>query len=199
MKTSQAFDGQDPSFTQHLPHPADFYKTSVKIRRRLLQLVQRHQRESRPALGTSIGLRMKPAIRWIFVLGEALFAHREAGHGGQRPIVGNLASDGVTWAAIGAVGERITVPAIFWVAEVPQAVVAGRDVGRDGRRFSWFVDTFANYKAGVSGQRQDAMPMSMSSIRAKGGASAFKRRAKDSSSGSGPSTSMVTPADEFRT
>src|ERR1035438_6367650 len=75
---------------------------------------------------------MKTAVRWIFVLAQALFAHCEAGHCCQRPVVGNLPRDCVAWAAVGAVSEWITMPAVPGAAEIPQAVIAGGRV-REGR------------------------------------------------------------------
>ena len=56
-----------------------------------------------------------------------------AGHGGGRPVVGDGHHDGVARTAVGAVGERVAVPAVGRVVHLGQAVVAraGVDADRD--------------------------------------------------------------------
>lgn len=72
---------------------------------------------------------METAVRRIMVLRLAIRTHAKAGHGGGRPVVRNILNDGVTRAAIGAVGERITEAAIFGIINIAQAIVAGGDIG----------------------------------------------------------------------
>ena len=65
------------------------------------------------------------AVPRITVFPEAPLAHCKAR---QRPVVRDLARDGITRAAIGAVGERISVAPILRTTKILQAVVAGGDV-----------------------------------------------------------------------
>lgn len=65
------------------------------------------------ASGTGHGFCVVSAVRWIGVLPFAFLAHRKLGHGGHRSVVGELIRDGVSGAAMSAVGERIPVPSIF--------------------------------------------------------------------------------------
>src|ERR1022692_1321873 len=97
---------------------------------------------------------MKTAVRRILVLAQALFAHCETGHGGQRPVVGNLPRDRIARAAVGAVSEWITMPAIPIAAKIPQAVIAGGDVRRNRRQPSWLIHASANDKTGITRRRQ---------------------------------------------
>ena len=154
MKTAQSLDRQDSTLLQYLPRFADFRKAAPSKVERRAQLVAQHQCKRRSALGTRVGLRVKTPVRWIFVLREAPFTHCEAGHGSQRPVIGNLPRDGVARAAVGAVGEWITVPAISCAAEIPQAVVAGGDIRRNRSQPSGLVHAFANHEARIAGRRQ---------------------------------------------
>src|ERR1035437_9041061 len=56
-----------------------------------------------------IRLRMEAAVGGVVVLGAALRAHGEGRHGGVRPVVRDVADDGVPRAAVGAVGEGVPV------------------------------------------------------------------------------------------
>ena len=60
-------------------------------------------------------------------------AHREAGHRGRRPVVGEPGRDRVARAAVGTGDERVPVAAVGRVAQVGQAVVADGHVGGDER------------------------------------------------------------------
>src|SRR5690242_19453385 len=68
--------------------------------------------EGGAALRTSVGLGVEAPVSRIVVLGLAGGAHAEGGHGGRRPVIRNIANNRVPRPAIGAVGERITVPAV---------------------------------------------------------------------------------------
>ncbi len=85
------------------------------------------------AVGAGDGLRVVAAVEWVVVLRGARRAHREAGHGGHRPVVGQVGDDGVARPAVGARDERMPVSAVGRVAHLAQAVLADRDVGRDER------------------------------------------------------------------
>jgi hypothetical protein len=89
--------------------------------------------QGRTAVGAGVGLGVEAAVERILVLGLAAVAHPEAGHRGQRPVVGDAADDREARPAVGAVDERIAVAAIGGVPQLGQAVGAGRGVGRDRR------------------------------------------------------------------
>ena len=73
------------------------------------------------------------AVERIVVLGRARVAHREVGHGGGEPVVGQAGDDGVPRTAVGACDERVAEPAIGRVAKFAQTVRTDRDVGRNER------------------------------------------------------------------
>jgi hypothetical protein len=116
MEPSDPLDRDDPAAAQQGGH-----------------LVER-VRQPRPAGGAGVGLGVKAAVRGIGVLGRARGAHREGGHRRQRPVVGHPADDREPRSAVGTVDERVAVAPVGRVAQLAQARVAGRDVGRDRRR-----------------------------------------------------------------
>ena len=79
------------------------------------------------------GLSVEAAVGRVGVLGRARRAHREAGHRGRRPVVGEPGGDRVARPAVGAGDERVPVAAVGRVAQVGQAVVADGHVGGDER------------------------------------------------------------------
>ncbi len=95
-------------------------------------LLQRH-RELRSAGGTGDRLGVEASIGRILVFPPAVGAHREAGHRRSCAVVGHGAHDGEARAALGAIQERIPVPAVGRVEELAQAVVARCDVCRNRR------------------------------------------------------------------
>ncbi len=88
------------------------------------------QRQPGTAGRAAGGLGVETAVGGIVVLGRAPLAHLERRHGGQRPVVGHVADDGEPGTAVGAVDERVLVPPVGRVAELAQAVRAGRGVRR---------------------------------------------------------------------
>ena len=83
----------------------------------------------RSADGAGVGLGVEAAVRGVIVLVPALGAHLEAGHRGRGPVVRNRAGYGEAGPTVGAVGERVAVAAVRWVEDLPQALLAGGDVG----------------------------------------------------------------------
>src|ERR1019366_9482084 len=80
----------------------------------------RRRRERRAARRASVRLRVEAPVGGVLILGAALFAHGEARHGGVRPVVRNVADDGLPRAAIGAVGESVPVPAVEGIGAIGQ-------------------------------------------------------------------------------
>jgi hypothetical protein len=68
----------------------------------------------------------------VGVFGCAIGAHREDGHGGLGPVVGDVFDDGEARAAVGAVDEGVAVAAVGGVEEFAQTVGANADIRRDG-------------------------------------------------------------------
>ena len=95
--------------------------------------VLERQRELRPAGGAADGLGVEAPVGRILVLAAAVGAHVERGHRRVRPVVGHRADDREARPAVRAVHERVAVAPVGGVEELAEAVVAGRDVGRDER------------------------------------------------------------------
>jgi hypothetical protein len=76
---------------------------------------------------------VKPSVFRIVILRLAYGAHFKVFHGGFRPIVGNVADDGIPGAAVGAVDKRIAEPPVFGVEQFFPAGVADGDVRGDER------------------------------------------------------------------
>ena len=89
------------------------------------------ERHGGPAGRAGDGLRMEAAIPRVPVFCPARLAHREPGHGGVGPVVGDVRGDGETRPAVGAVGERVAVPAGAGIPDLGEAVPAGGNVRGD--------------------------------------------------------------------
>ena len=74
---------------------------------------------------------MEAAVGRVLVLAAAGGTHREGRHRRARAVVGTAADDREPGPALRAVEERVAIPAVGRVEQLPQAVVAGGDVGRD--------------------------------------------------------------------
>ena len=89
--------------------------------------------QPRPARRAAHRLRVEPPVRGVGVLPRAVGAHRERRHRRRRTVVGHPGDDREPRPAVRAVGERVAVAAVGRVAELTQAVRAGRGVRRDER------------------------------------------------------------------
>ena len=83
------------------------------------------------AVGAGDRLGVEAAVGRVGVLGRARGAHREVGHRGGGPVVGQPGDDREPWTAVGAGDERVAVAAVAGVKQFAQAVRAHRDIGRD--------------------------------------------------------------------
>ena len=81
--------------------------------------------------GARIRLRVKATIRRVLVLLRARRAHREMAHGRLGPVVRNVLDDREPGAAVGAVGEWVSVPPIAGGDDIGDAIRTGRRVGSD--------------------------------------------------------------------
>ena len=109
VKAPQPFDGQDLAREQQFACHSDRGIARVLSIRALLQ----------PDVGTAnragVGLGVEPAVEWIIVFALAVRAHGKGRHGGQGPVVGDIADDGEARPAVGAVGKGIAVAAVIRV------------------------------------------------------------------------------------
>ncbi|GBE03399.1 hypothetical protein BMS3Abin09_00314 [bacterium BMS3Abin09] len=75
---------------------------------------------------------MKSPVKDMTVLCPALRTHIEVLHGGVLPVVGNLLDYGKARPAVGAVGEGIFEPPVVRVIYLFGALIAYRNVRKDG-------------------------------------------------------------------
>ena len=96
--------------------------------------VRIQETQLRPAMRASNRLGVKAAIGRVVILGLAGGAEGELGHGGPRPIVGQLADDRPPRAAIRAIRERIAIaPLVGSPISSRQASQVARSAGMVGR------------------------------------------------------------------
>jgi hypothetical protein len=74
---------------------------------------------------------MEAAVQRIVIFRLALGTHLEIAHRGLRAVIGHAFNYGKAWTAIGAVGEGITVAAIFRIQQLIKASLAGSDIWRN--------------------------------------------------------------------
>src|SRR6266480_5221492 len=92
---------------------------------------------------------MKTAIERVVIFALALRAHREFFHRRVHAIIWQCFDDRKARAAIRAVGEWITEPAIGWIDNLAKAIGAGRDVGKNQSRFLAAIFRFMNLKCAI--------------------------------------------------
>src|ERR1700722_10012809 len=74
---------------------------------------------------------MKAPIAGVFIFRLTIRAHIESGHGSSRPVIGNVADDGVPRPAMRAIGEWISKAPVRRISKIAPALVARAGVGRD--------------------------------------------------------------------
>ncbi len=135
-----------------------------------------------------VRLRVKSAIPGILVLRDARLAHPEARHRGELAVVRDPAHDREAWPAVGAVDERVAVPAIARVessrrqsSQVALSAATGASISSAGA-----LSRITNPSAPVGSSSCAVMP----STTASGGASAASLSSKSATAAGLPSTSM---------
>ena len=123
MEPAHALHGHDRARAAAPPRPA---ASGVAVRRG--RGAARARNPGRRSAGRGSGGRADPRTR------RGRRAHLEAGHRGQRPVVGHAAHDREARPAVRAVDERVAVPPVAGIEQLRQAVVARRAVGGDRRR-----------------------------------------------------------------
>ena len=84
-----------------------------------------------PADGAGVGLCVEPAVGRVLILLPAVVAERENPHRRVGTVVRDVGDDREARPAVGAVDERVAIPAVGWIEKLPHAVGARRYVGRD--------------------------------------------------------------------
>ena len=120
---AQALDGQDSSRRQQGHR---LVEGVVGLGHEVA--VGREQGELGAADRAAHRLGVEAAVGGVGVLGPAVVAQDEAGHGGRRPVVGDRRDDRVPGPAVGAVDERVAEAAVGGVEHLPGAVGAGGHV-----------------------------------------------------------------------
>ena len=130
VESAEPLDGNDAAVGDKLRAPLDDAVAGGQVgSRKRLGLAARAPGEVRPAGKAGVGLRVEAPIEGVGVFGGARRAQGEHGHGGARPVVGQLADDGVARPAVGAVDEGVVVASVGRIKKLTQAVGAGGDVG----------------------------------------------------------------------
>jgi hypothetical protein len=124
---AETLDGQDLAVGQHGRRRPQRITVSDRIPRRGVQ------GQLGAAGRTADRLGVEAPVGGVVIFGGAGGAQREAGHGGEGPVVGHAGHDGEAGTAVGAVGERVAVPTLAGVEHLEQAGGARGDVGRHQR------------------------------------------------------------------
>jgi len=104
----------------------------------------------RPTNRASVGLSVKAAVSRIMVFTGAIWAHDEFAHGSIGPVIRKGMDYGETWAAIGAISERVAVTAVSRVKYFRKAIRTGSNIGENkGGLFSFF-QAVLNFKPGIA-------------------------------------------------
>jgi len=74
---------------------------------------------------------MEAAVVGVLILCLASGTHVESPHGGLRSIVGDILDDGETRAAVGAVGEGVSVAAIVGIEEFSLTILTSSNIWGD--------------------------------------------------------------------
>jgi hypothetical protein len=123
LKSPQALESQDAAGPQKPASLAENLAVSGNLGDRLLKATVfsgwRHPLETWATCGAGIGLGMEAAVGWIVVFGLTRRAHAEFPHGGTRAVIGDVLYDGETGAAVGAIGEGVTIPAVLGIKDLP--------------------------------------------------------------------------------
>ncbi len=142
QKPAQALDRHDLSLSQQRPRLANDAKRVCPGKRSLRTGF--HQGQRRSTNGARIGLGMEAPVAGIFIFRLAIRAHHEGRHGGGRAIIGYVADDGVARAAMGAIGEGISVAPVRGIAKITPASIASAGVGRDQSKFTRLLPAVKN-------------------------------------------------------
>src|SRR5262245_17170467 len=89
------------------------------------------EREVRPTLRTGVGLGVEASVQRVIVLGLAGRTQRKVTHGSVRAIVGHRLHNAKPRSTVRAGDKRVAIAPILWIAQLPEAVRACRQVRQD--------------------------------------------------------------------
>ena len=123
MKTAEPLDGQDgPALQQVFGCRKSFFRLGNCF------LIRGVQRDQRAAGRAAIRLRVKSAAGRIIILCEAVSAHGKMPHGSRWPVVGDIFNNGIAWAAICTVCERVKVSAVGRFKKFGKAILTNSGI-----------------------------------------------------------------------
>ena len=125
MKAANPFDGHDFAGSQKVNAGGHGVADGN------LRAIGPREPDPRSADRARIGLRVEAPVRGVVVLPLAGRAHGKLRHRGLRPVVGNAPRNGEARPAVGAVQKRVAEAAVRGVEQLPQAIRAGRRIGRN--------------------------------------------------------------------
>lgn len=121
---AEALDGDDLAATQARQGFGDGIVDDQQAALRVAQ------REARTTFRAGVRLRMETPIRRIVVFAPAVRTHGEGRHAGVRPVVGQVARQGVARAAVRAVDEGMAPAPVGGIEQLGEAVRAGGGIRR---------------------------------------------------------------------
>jgi len=153
VETAQTLHGHKPAGQEQVDRVHDC--VVVCSHRRALPV---RQPEPWAADRAGVGLGVEAPVEGVFVFFTAVRAERKTAHGRAGPVVGNGAGDGVTRAAVGAVGEGVPVAAIVGITHVRDAVGAGGHIRADQHLMALAAGAFENFKGAFAGPGRCCFP-----------------------------------------
>ena len=154
MKSAQPFDGDNLAATDGVSG-GEQSTVAALVRARTFRVFTNAaafpQFEMRAANRARIRLGVEAAVPRVVVFGLALRAHRERFHRSVHAVIGQGFNDAEARAAVGAVGERVTMAAIFGIKDFAQAIRARGDVRQNERGFVAAGFAGADFKCRVAG------------------------------------------------
>ena len=136
VEAAQSLDRDDLSVAQALLRFGDF------------------RRKGGSAGRAGVGLGVKAPVARIVVLRLASRAQAEGAHGGLGAVIRDVLDDGVARAAVGAVGEGVTVAPVSGIGEFAQAIRTSGHIRGNQGELSFLCEAFADFKAGVAARGQ---------------------------------------------
>src|SRR5271169_7059371 len=89
------------------------------------------QLQLRTAIRARVGLRMKTPVARIVVLRRTLRTHLENSHRGAQAVIRQPFDDAEARTTVGAVGKRITIPAVAGIEDFSLTIRTCRNVRQD--------------------------------------------------------------------
>ncbi len=127
--------------SRRFPSPRGFRRRRAARRRALIAAsprtcspVPRVEDGGGPAVGAGVRLGVEAPVVGIVVFGLAARAHPERAHRRVGPVIGQALQDRIPGTALGAVDEGVAMAPVLRIAQLPPAIRAQRQVGRQRGR-----------------------------------------------------------------